>query len=615
MKIISWLKNNKILLAIVILGAILRLYKLDYQSLWIDEIFSMKVADPKNDFGFIYDFLKNHDPHPPLYYFSIHTFFLLFGYSTYVLKLFSAIIGILGIVSIYFLGKEFSSKKVGLIAAFLTSINYFAIYYSQEGRMYSLLFFSSCIALFTLSKFIKQPSYKTMLFFVLGSLLLIYSQFFGVFELVSLYLAILFFIIKDRNIKLLKYSFLSGLLTIVLYIPSIIIVLSNPKRDSIWIQSPTFQTFELMFKEFFGFKSMLNNLIFLLIGISILSYVYKIIKKEKDQKITLSTSFVIILLGIIVTIILSLLYSYYSLPIVVSRYFISILPLILLLFSMLLYKVNYKYFQYLFLLLFCFFSIENLIYEKKFYERFYKTQFRDGIEYMVHKRPDNPIVCKLGEFYLRLYLNEFNYSQSVNEFDINSYISNLKLTKASLTDFWYFDAHLPNYQLTTETQEFLDTYFIIDDKVDLFDATIRHFKLKDNNQLISKSINDINSFSIHSFPNALFDDKGRIALYEKSTIKSEILLLKKGVYQIEIVGQSFPSPPINNENAHITIAINDNKVSDFYFTDVENNDKKRIVFKQENEEKVQMVITFENDYFMDNKDRNAFVKDIKFISK
>lgn len=615
MKILNWIKENKILLLIVLIGAIFRFYKLDHQSLWIDEIFSMRVADPNNDFGFIFEFLKNHDPHPPLYYFSIHIFFLLFGFTTYVLKLFSAIIGISGIVSIYFLAKEFSNRKVGLIAAFLTSINYFHVYYSQEGRMYSLLFFTSCIALLTLIKFLKMPNYKTMLLFVLGSLLLIYTQFFGVFELVSLYFILLIFIIKDKNIKLFKLSFLSGILTILLYIPSIIIVLSNPKRDSIWIQSPTFETFEFMFKEFFGFKTVLSNLIYLLIGISILIYVYKIIKKEKFENNKISNLFIIIFLGIIITIVLSLLYSYYALPIVVSRYFISILPLVLLLLSVLIFMTKNRYFQFLFISIFCFYSIENLFFEKKFFERFYKTQFRHGIEYMINKKPDNPIVCKLGEFYLRYYLNDYKYSQTVKEFDINSYVNNLKVSKATLTDFWYFDAHFPNYSPTNDTQVFLDSNFIMDDKADFFDATVRHFKLKENNNLTNNNSKSINSFSKKSFPTALFDDKGRIAFFEKSTIKSDVVLLKKGFYQIEIVGQSYPSPPINNENAQLIVEINDKEISKFYLSDVENDNKKVIDFEQKNEENIQIQITFQNDYFLDKKDRNAYIKDIKFISK
>lgn len=612
MKILNWIKENKILVFIVLIGAILRFYKLDYQSLWIDEIFSMKVAAPNNDFNFIFQFLKNHDPHPPLYYFSIHIFFLLFGYSTYVLKLFSAIIGVLGIVSIYFLGKEFSNRKVGLIAAFLTSINYFHIYYSQEGRMYSLLFFTSCIALITLIKFLNRSNSKTMFLFILGSLSLIYTQFFGVFVLVSIYFAILVFVIKDRNIKLLKLSFLSGLLTIILYIPSIIIVLSNPKRESIWIKSPTFKTFELMFKEFFGFKSVLNTLIFLLIGISILVYVYKLTKKEKFDNNKITNSFTIIFSGLIITIILSLLYSYYSLPIVVSRYFISILPLVILLLSILIYIAKNRYFQILFISIFCFFSIENLLFEKKFYERFYKTQFKHGIEYMINKKPDNAIVCKLGEFYLRDYLNYYNYSQPVKEFDINGYVNNLKITKATLGDFWYFDAHLPDYSPTNETQQFLDINFIMDDKFDLFDVSIKHFKLKENDKVSDKKTD---SFSVNSFPNALFDEKGRIAFYEKSTITSNTMLLKKGFYQLEIIGQSYPSPPINNENAHLIIEINNNKVSDFYLSDSENNNNKIVVFEQKNEENVQIKITFENDYFLNDKDRNAYIKEIKIKSQ
>ncbi len=612
MKILNYLKEHRILLLILLIGTVLRLYKLDYQSLWIDEIFSMRVSATNNDLLFIYDFLKNHDPHPPLYYFLIHFFFLLFGQTTFVLKLFSAVIGILGLIAIYFLGKEIKDKKLGLIVSFLTAINYFHIYYSQEGRMYSLLFFTSCIALIFFIRFYRDYNLKTMSLFVLGSLFLIYTHFFGVFELVSLYFLILIKILRERNFKLFKLTFLSGILTILFYIPSIIIVFSNPKRDSIWIPSPTFETFEQMFKEFFGFNSALNFIILTLIIISILFLIYQ----KVYQKITFKANepnFVLLFLSIIVlTIILSLLYSFYTLPIVVSRYFISLLPLILVLLSFIIYQTKLKYIQTVVLLVFCYFSLQNLFIDKKFYENFYKTQFKHSIDFMLSKNSKDPIVCKLGEFYLRFYLNDVNYTQSVREFDINSYIQNLINTKASLNDFWYFDAHLPNYSPTVETKLFLEENFFTDVDTAFFDATVKHFKVK--NYKKNAKI-DIESFSILSFPNALFDEKGRLAFYEQSTLVSDLVLLKKGVYEIEVIGQSFPSPPILNENARIKMKINNITNFEFDLSDEEKKVNKKMEFKQMNDELVEIKITFENDYFIDNKDRNAFIKEIKFKSK
>ena len=482
MKTVNWLKNNKLLLAIVGVGAILRFYKLDNQSLWIDELFSMNVADPKNNFQFIYTFLRDHDPHPPLYYFSIHIFFLLFGYTTLVLKLFSAIVGVLGIFSIYYLGKEMVNKQVGYISALLVSINYFQIYYSQEGRMYSLLFFTTCIALYSLLKFIKTTNYKTMSFFIMGSLFMIYSQFFGVFVLFSMYLILLYYIIKaDRTERgqRLKMTILSGILTIILYIPSIIIVLFNPKRESIWIQPPTWDTFESMFKEFFGFNDVLKIIILSIFGIALLFYFLKLKKGEKKKNNASSVYPVFILLTIITTtILLPVLYSKLLLPIVVSRYYICVLPAVLVLLAIAINNFKNRNLKILILLVFSFFSIKNLIIDKSFYTSFYKTQFRHAITYMVQEKPNDPIVSKLGDFYLRFYLNENNYHKSVIENDINGYISKIKNETLHLNSFWYLDGHLPSYKPTNETQKFIDNYYFIDENVDLFDVLVKHYVLK-----------------------------------------------------------------------------------------------------------------------------------------
>ncbi|WP_293891787.1 glycosyltransferase family 39 protein [Flavobacterium sp.] len=482
MKIIDWIKSNKILLAIAFIGALFRFYKLDFQSLWIDEIFTVNIADPKYDFQFIYAFLRDHDPHPPLYYFLVHIFFLLFGYTTLVLKLFSAILGILGIFSIFYAGKELITKKVGLIAAFLTSINYFQIYYSQEGRMYSLLFFTTCIALYTLIKFLKKPNYKTMILFVIGSSLMIYSQFFGVFVLISFYFILLYFIFKDGKnqlFKRLKLSVFAGLITTILYIPAIIIVLLNPKRDSIWIQLPTWDTYEMMFKEFFGFNSILNIIIIVVFIASIvLSFIgYKKGINKKDGRVIINPVLLLLLL-IVITIIFPLIYSYVLLPIVVSRYYICILPMVIILLAMAISTFKNKYLQIAVLLLFSFFSIKNLIYDKKFYSSYYKTQFSHAIIYMVQKHANETIVARLGGFYLNYYLNQNNYYKPVIENDINGYVTSIKADTLHLKSFWYFDGHTPVFKPTHETKAFLEKNYFLDESVEYFDAFVKHYVIK-----------------------------------------------------------------------------------------------------------------------------------------
>ncbi|MDI1317575.1 glycosyltransferase family 39 protein [Flavobacterium sp.] len=549
MKIINWLKNNKLLLAIVAFGAVLRFYKLDNQSLWIDELFSMNVANPKNDFRFIYTFLRDHDPHPPLYYFLIHLFFLLFGYTTLVLKLFSTLVGVLGIFSIYYLGKKMVNKQVGYIGAILVSVNYFHIYYSQEGRMYTLLFLTTCIAIYSFFVFIKKSTYQTMILFIIGSSLMIYSQFFGVFVLFSMYIILLYTIIKsdlkERGTRL-RMTIIAGIVTVVLYIPSIIIILFNPKRESIWIQPPTWSTFESIFKEFFGFSQILNFIIIALFIIGLILYFIKHKKQQVKNGISpLISPEGILITILLITVILPVVYSKLLLPIVVSRYYICILPAVLILLAIAINNFKNNNVKILILIIFCFFSIKNLIIDKAFYTSFYKTQFKQAVNYMVQETPNDIIVSKLGDFYLRFYLDENNYNKPVIENDINNYVSSIKNDTLNLKNFWYCDGHLPSYMPTNQTQKFIDSYYYIDENVDFFDALIKHYSLKKNYKetldismflpLAERNGNEIN-FYIEKFEaiNNKINFSGWAYLSDQGTesSKTELVVIKENTCRV-----------------------------------------------------------------------------------
>ena len=52
---------------VVVLGAVLRGYALDFQSLWTDEISSLMITDPTLPFRQFWDRVLA-DTHPPIYY-------------------------------------------------------------------------------------------------------------------------------------------------------------------------------------------------------------------------------------------------------------------------------------------------------------------------------------------------------------------------------------------------------------------------------------------------------------------------------------------------------------------------------------------------------------------
>jgi mannosyltransferase len=226
MKILNWIKENYLFSLLIVISFVFRIYKLDFQSPWGDELFTLINSSSNKSVGEIYEILKT-DVHPPFYYYIIHFFFIIFGDTSFVARFVSVLFGTAGIVAVYYLTKElFNRKAISLIAVGLLIINYFHIYYSQEARMYSMLFLTTTLSFLYLVKFIKKPSYKNSIIHAVFSLLMIYTHFFAIFTLFSEYLIILYFIIKPyktTNLNFFKYSFISGIITVIFYIPSIVI--------------------------------------------------------------------------------------------------------------------------------------------------------------------------------------------------------------------------------------------------------------------------------------------------------------------------------------------------------------------------------------------------------
>ncbi len=167
------MKNNTVLklFIIIMLALIFRVWFLDKpEGLWFDEYVSWNIASQKSFSNFIHMVLQN--PHTPLYYLYLKLWMFIFADTDLALRWSSVIPSILGVFVMYFLGKEFHSKSLGLFCALFTAISSFCIYFAQEVRLYSLIFlFTSLIVLFFI-KSAKNPSKKNLcLFFLFNALL------------------------------------------------------------------------------------------------------------------------------------------------------------------------------------------------------------------------------------------------------------------------------------------------------------------------------------------------------------------------------------------------------------------------------------------------------------
>lgn len=131
----NW-KIRALLIGLLLLAAALRFYRLDAQSFWNDEGNSARIAE--RPLRLILEGAAG-DIHPPGYYILLHFWRFLAGQSEFALRAPSAWAGIVLVALTYRLGRRLFGESAGLGATLLSACSPFAIYYSQEARMYALL--------------------------------------------------------------------------------------------------------------------------------------------------------------------------------------------------------------------------------------------------------------------------------------------------------------------------------------------------------------------------------------------------------------------------------------------------------------------------------------------
>ena len=133
---LAWHLPAALPVLILILAAVLRLYRIDAQSLWYDEGNSARIAE--RSLGLIYAGAAA-DIHPPLYYLLLSLWRAIFGASEAGLRSMSALAGVITTGLTLWTGRTLFNRRIGLLAGALCALSPFAVYYSQEARMYALL--------------------------------------------------------------------------------------------------------------------------------------------------------------------------------------------------------------------------------------------------------------------------------------------------------------------------------------------------------------------------------------------------------------------------------------------------------------------------------------------
>jgi uncharacterized membrane protein len=207
---IARLRSNPhwlVLGTILLLAAFLRFYKIDAQSLWYDEGNSARIAE--RSVQLIVEGAAG-DIHPPLYYLILKVWRGVFGDGEAALRSFSAACGALTVLFAYLIGRDLFNRRVGLIAAFLLAVMPFAIYYSQEARMYALLALCAAASTFSILDFrlpiggqskIQNPKSKILLY-VLATAAGLWTQYAYPFVMIAQGVCVVLFTIYDLRLTI-----------------------------------------------------------------------------------------------------------------------------------------------------------------------------------------------------------------------------------------------------------------------------------------------------------------------------------------------------------------------------------------------------------------------------
>lgn len=166
------------LLVLLAVAAALRFWRLDVQSLWIDELFS--VVFSRSELG-LAEIAAAYaaDVHPPAYPFLLHCWLTVFGDTDLAARVLSACIGVLGVAAMLAVGRWCFDARTGWIAASLTAVNAFHIAYSQEARAYSLLFLAAAASYGGYLAVADRPSWRRTACYAAATAAAVHAHYYG----------------------------------------------------------------------------------------------------------------------------------------------------------------------------------------------------------------------------------------------------------------------------------------------------------------------------------------------------------------------------------------------------------------------------------------------------
>lgn len=308
----------------IVLALILSLRNLGSNSLWLDEAWSVAIANLS--WGEFWEYTTRYELNMTFYYSILKIWVAFFGDSEFAARSLSVAFSVCAIGMTYYVGVRLFDLQTGLSAGIILAVNAFFIEYSQEVKGYTLYLFMATASSYYFINILENPRLKYCLFYVIISGLMVYNHFFGLLVLLSQALSVPFLCHEKINFKKLYLCMLS---ITILATPVGLFILFADKEGLGWVQKPSLKILIRLFKNLTGDtgngRLLLSYFIPCFLGLIISA------KRFRESGMTrLFWRYAFLLSWMLIPIAIAFLFSFVQ-PVFVPRYLItSLIPLVLL---------------------------------------------------------------------------------------------------------------------------------------------------------------------------------------------------------------------------------------------------------------------------------------------
>jgi hypothetical protein len=413
----------------ILTGIFLRLYQLNFENYWLDELVDFWVADPNITLHatFVRRELVD-DQTPYLFQLFLKIYLKFFGYDPEIGRHVPFIFGALSIPLVGILSYQVVNNNSFLLTILLVSINIYLIKYSQETRTYTLVFLLSTINLIFYYKIIFsdltyfQKIYFFFIFIIFSILSLSAHPFvFIIFFSQIVYSVYSFFVFRKKNILfLLSIPFILIIYLIINYN----YLISQLSYNEYFLEHENWKFYyNYYFSRFFGSKIM---------GLIYLSALVFLIIRFRKKILFTPNNYLPLIFILFFSYLIPLFYALLKTPILTDRYIIFVLIPIFILISALIFEIDNKKLKIFLLISILIPTIIN---------NYIEIQFRKNSKPEFTKLLDNleKHEVKNLTFYAPKVIDEIieNYILSLNVFKNNNFkILNIDNISSDMNKLW-----------------------------------------------------------------------------------------------------------------------------------------------------------------------------------